>query len=137
MRSQLLTLKILFLLVLLTSCRKIIYESDLGGITKLSKINVWDPATDIETAFYEASYDVQGKIISATGASGDTYTIVYNAGGKITKVTRKNELRAEESVHIHFYNADGKISENRVTTLIDGDPAVYRNDYKYTYNASG
>ncbi|RYE48359.1 MAG: hypothetical protein EOP48_21245 [Sphingobacteriales bacterium] len=122
------------LMIAIASCGKT-DPTPSSNASKLSKSYFWNPSTNVQTLSYQFSYNSDGRFVSATTGNNDTYSTEYDAGGKLTKLTKTNPNGRSE-VSVFAYSSGGQLIKVSQTSTSGGNPtgsAVI----DYEYNSAG
>lgn len=136
MRNTLTKLTLLCALVTvlgLNSCKK--DKSSSETTTQLIKTTFWNPSTGVESTYLEFAYDNAGVITAAKGANADTYSVEYDAQGKLSKVNKTNP-NGRATIYQLEYNASGRVVKV-VQINTSGGATTGSASASYDYNSAG
>ena len=120
------------LTLLITSCKKDETNEEGKNDIQLLKISSWNPSTGAENIGTEFTYETNGRIKTVTSARVNL-TATYNSAGKVTSLNGLNSTGGAVSYTLE-YNAGGQISK---VTYVYMNPSNYGNVKTYTYNTTG
>ncbi len=115
------------------------YEYDSkGNVTKITYTT--NTSTTSATSYTEYTYDAKGNLIKEVITSSTGFKIItentYDANGRLTKEVITDQQIEQERTAEYSYNADGKIAEERHSTVTA--PGPYHPgggvNYKITYS---